>query len=159
MGERQAALSSPSNSSATRGTSLENVAIVRRAYEDWWAGLEHDDPGAVFDSEAVADDAEFTVEGGMLDGRSVWRGREEYVEWFRSWTGEFEDWSLRVERLIDAGQDRVVALTHQSGTGRESGVPVEFKVGAVWELSDGRVVRLRSYLSHAEALEAAGLSE
>jgi ketosteroid isomerase-like protein len=139
--------------------SQANVEIVRRVYEDWWAGLERDDPGAVFDSEAVADDAEFTVEGGMLDGRSVWRGREEYVEWFRSWTGEFEDWSLRVERLIDAGHDRVVALTHQSGTGRESGAPVEFKVGGVWELRDGRVVRLRSYFSHADALEAAGLRD
>jgi ketosteroid isomerase-like protein len=72
---------------------------------------------------------------------------------------QFEDWSLGVERLIDAGQDRVVAFTYQSGTGRESGVPVEFKVGAVWELQEGRVVRLRSYLSHDDALEAAGLSE
>jgi ketosteroid isomerase-like protein len=137
----------------------ENVEIVRRLYEEWWAGLKRDDPGAVFDSEAVAHDAEFTVEGGMLDGRSVWRGREEYVEWFRSWTGEFEDWSLEVERLIAAGQDRVVALTCQSGTGRTSGVPVEFKVGAIWEFGDGRVVRSRSYLTHADALEAAGLRE
>jgi ketosteroid isomerase-like protein len=116
--------------------SQENVEIVRRLYEEWWAGLERGDPGAVFDSEAIADDAEFTVEGGMLDGRSVWRGREEYVQWFRTWTGEFEDWSLRLEGVIDAGRDRVVALTYQSGTGKASGVPVEFKVGVVWELKD-----------------------
>jgi ketosteroid isomerase-like protein len=121
--------------------------------------VERGDPGTVFDSEAVADDAEFVVEGGMLDGRSVWRGREEYVDWFHTWTGEFTDWSLRVERLIDAGHDRVVALTHQTGTGRESGAPVEFKVGVVWELKDGRVVRARNYFSYAAALEAAGLSE
>jgi ketosteroid isomerase-like protein len=139
--------------------SQENVEIVRRVYEAWWAGLERGDPGAVFDSVAMADDAEFIVEGGMLDGRSVWRGREEYVEWFRSWAGEFEDWSLRVERFIDAGHDRVVALTHQSGTGRESGAPVEFKVGVVWELKDGRAVRARNYFRYADALEAAGLSE
>ena len=139
--------------------SRENVEIVRRVYEQWWAGLERGDPGAVFDSEAVTDDSEFTVEGGMPDGRSVWRGREEYVEWFRTWTGEFEGWSLQLERLIDAGNDRVVALTHQSGTGKESGAPVELNVGVVWELKDGRVVRVRNYLSHAAALEAAGLSE
>jgi ketosteroid isomerase-like protein len=153
--------------------SEENVEIVRGLYEEWWAGLERDDPGVVFDSQAVADDAEFTVEGAEFsegagasilrepDGyvRTVWRGREAYVQWFRAWTGEFENWSLQVERLIDAGDDRVVALTHQSATGKGSGVPVEMKVGAVWELKDGRVVRLRSYPTYAEALEAAGLSE
>jgi uncharacterized protein len=139
--------------------SQENVEIVRRLYEEWWAGLERGDPGAVFDSEEVTDDCEFTVEGGMPDGRSVWRGREEYVEWFRTWTSEFEGWSLRLERLMDAGRDRVVALTHQSGTGKESGVPVELNVGVVWELKEGRVIRARNYVSHADALEAAGLSE
>ena len=77
----------------------------------------------------------------------------------RGWTKDFEDWSLRVERLIDAGNDRVVALIHQSGTGKGSGVPVEWKVGQVYELEDGRSARVRNYLSHAEALEAAGLSE
>jgi ketosteroid isomerase-like protein len=159
MGKREAVLSSPSNFSATRAVSQENVEIVRRVYEQWWAGLERGDPGAVFDAEAVADDSEFVIEGQWFEGRSVWRGREEYVEWFRTWTGEFEDWSLRLERLIDAGHDRVVALTHQSGTGKASGVPVEFKVGVVWELKDGRVIRARNYLSYADALEAAGLRE
>jgi ketosteroid isomerase-like protein len=139
--------------------SQENVEVVRAIYEAWWAGLERDDPGAVFDSGTVADDFEFILEGFEFEGRSVWRGREEYVEWFRTWTGEFEDWSLQVERLIDAGHDRAVALTHQSGTGKASGVPVEVDLGAVFELKDGRVVRMRTYLTHTEALEAVGLSE
>ena len=139
--------------------SEENAEVVRAIYEAWWAGLERDDPGAVFDSETVGDDFEFILEGFEFEGRSVWRGREEYVEWFRTWTGEFEDWSLQVERLIDVGHDRVVALTHQSGTGKASAVPVEVDLGAVFELQDGRVVRMTTYLTHAEALEAAGLRE
>ena len=125
MGTRHAVLSSPSKSSATRAMSQENVEIVRRVYEAWWAGLDRGDPGAAFDTEPIADDFEFTLEGFEFEGRSVWRGCDEYVEWFRTWTGEFEDWSLQLERLIDAGHDRVVALTHQSGTGKGSGVPVE----------------------------------
>jgi ketosteroid isomerase-like protein len=140
--------------------SQEHVEIMRRVYEEWSAAVERGDPGAAFDTGAVADDFEFIVEGGgMFEGRSFWRGREEYVEWFRIWTGEFEDWSLHLDRLIDAGHDRVVALTHQSGTGKGSGVPVELNVGVIWELNGGRVVRARNYLSHADALEAAGLSE
>jgi ketosteroid isomerase-like protein len=33
------------------------------------------------------------------------------------------------------------------------------RLGSVWELKDGRVVRLRTYLDPVEALEAAGLRE
>ena len=134
--------------------SQENVEIVRRVYEEWSAGVERGDPGAAFGMEVVADEFEFTVEGFHPE-----RGREGYVEWFRTWTAEVEDWSLQLERLIDAGHDRVVALTYQSPTGKGSGAPVELNLGTVWELKDGRVVRMRTYRTHAEALEAAGLEK
>jgi hypothetical protein len=49
--------------------------------------------------------------GAPLDGKSVWRGREEYVEFTRTWTDQFHDWSIRAERLIDAGDDQVVVVT------------------------------------------------
>jgi ketosteroid isomerase-like protein len=120
--------------------------------------MERGDPGAFFDSEAVADDYEWIFEGAALDGRSVWRGREGFEEFMRTWTEEFEGWSIRFEP-IDAGDDRVVGLTQQSATGKGSGVPVELNVGQVFELEDGLLVRVRNYLSHAEALEAAGLRE
>ena len=140
--------------------SEENVEIVRRVFEEFQAGKERGDPGALFDSEAVADDHEWIADPpGALYGRSVWRGREEFVEYVRTWTEDFEDWSIQVERWIDAGDDRVVALTHQSATGKGSGVPVELKTGQVSELEDGRIIRTTSYLTHADALEAAGLSE
>ena len=105
----------------------------------------------------VAADAEWIVREGM-DGRTVWVGRKEFVQ-IRTWTEEFEGWSIQVERLIDADDDRVVALTRQSGTGKGSGVPVELDLGLIYELKDGRVIRITNYLTHAEALEAAGLSE
>jgi len=74
-------------------------------------------------------------------------------------TGEFDDWSLQVERLIDAGDEGVVALTRQWATGKASGIPVELNLGMVYELKDGCVIRMTNYLTHAEALEAVGLSE
>jgi ketosteroid isomerase-like protein len=138
--------------------SQEKVEIVRRQIEGFQAGMERGDPGAVFDAGTVAADAEWIVREGM-DGRTVWTGREEFVEFMRTWTEEFEGWSIQVERLIDAGEDRVVALTHQSGTGKGSGVPVELDLGLIYELKDGRVIRITNYLTHAEALEAVGLSE
>ena len=138
--------------------SRENVEITRRLWQEFQAGMERGDPGAWLDSEAVADDFEWVM-ATPLEGKSVWRGREEYVEFIRTWTDEFQDWSIRVERLIDAGDDRVVALIRQSAMGKASGVPVELNMGQVSEFEDGRLIRVRNYLSHAEALEAAGLSE
>jgi ketosteroid isomerase-like protein len=138
--------------------SQENVEIVRRVFEEFQAGMERGDPGAFFDSETTSDDYEWITDV-PIEGRSVWRGREGFVEFMRAWTEDFEDWSFRVERWVDAGDDRVVALTHQSGTGKGSGVPVEFEGRQVYELADGRIARVRNYLSQAGALEAAGLSE
>ena len=138
--------------------SQENVEVVRRAFEEFLNAMERGDPGALFDLEVVADDYEWIFFEG-LEGRSVWRGREGFVEFVRTWTAEFDDWSIRLERLIDAGDDQVVGLTVQSATGKGSGVPVELTIGQVYELEDGRVVRVRNYLTHAEALEAAGLRE
>jgi ketosteroid isomerase-like protein len=140
--------------------SEENVEVVRRAYESFQAGLERGDPGAPFDLGLLADDSEWIIEtDAPIVGRRVWRGREGFLEFMRTWTEQFDDWSFQVERLVDVGDDRVVALTHQSATGRESGVPVELNVGEVWEFEEGRLVRVRNYRSQAEALEAARLSE
>jgi len=139
--------------------SEENVEVVRRLLGGFQARFEHGNYGRGFELGLVADDYEWVLEGESFEGRSVWRGREEWVEFMRLWTEQFDDFSFRVERLIDAGGDRVVALVHQSGTGKESGVPVEWDNGLLFELRDGRPVRATNYTSHAEALEAAGHGE
>ena len=132
--------------------SEENVEVVRRALEVQIGS------GAAFDLGIIADDFEWIVQT-PFEGKSVWRGREELVEFIRVWTEQFDNWSLQTERLIDASDDRVVSLLHQSATGKESGVPVEWDNGMVHELKDGRIIRTTNYQSHTEALEAAGLSE
>jgi hypothetical protein len=65
--------------------SQENVEIVRQAFEEFQAGMEQGDPGAGFDSDAVADDYEY-IPTNPFEGRSVIRGREEFVEFWRTWT-------------------------------------------------------------------------
>ena len=136
--------------------SRENVEIAQRLFEEFQAGLARGDPGAWFESDLVADDYEWIVPT-PLDGRSVWRGREGFVEFILTWTEQFDDWSIQVERWIDAGENRVVALTRQSAVEKGSGVPVELNLGQVWEFEAGRLERVMAYLSHAETLEAVGL--
>jgi ketosteroid isomerase-like protein len=141
--------------------SEENVEILRRSYEEFQAATAREDPGSWFDSGGVSGDFEWSLDPRYppFEGREVWRGRDGFVEFVRIWTEGFEEWSIRVERLIDAGDDRVVALTRQTATGKGSGVPVELYVGQVWELEDGRVARVTNYMSQSDALKAAGLSE
>jgi ketosteroid isomerase-like protein len=138
--------------------SQENVEIVRQLAEAAQRGVDDGDPGAIFDTGLLADDAEWVLPI-PFEGKSVWRGRREYTEWMRAWTGEFEDFSIRFEPLIDAGDDRVVAISHTRATGKGSGVPVEWHTGFVIELRDGRAIRSTHYFEPAQALEAVGLGE
>jgi ketosteroid isomerase-like protein len=138
--------------------SEENIEVVRQLFEAFQDGFQRGDPGAVFDSGLVVADLEWKPFPGW-PGPQSYRGRDGFVEFWRTWTEDFESWSVENEQLIDATDEGVVALVHQSATGKESGVPVELHFGMVYELDDGRVIRIRNYPDTAEALEAAGLSE
>ena len=138
--------------------SRENVEDDRAVVESFQAGLARGDVGAAFDSEGLADDAEWIVPA-EIPGPTSYRGRDGFVEFMRVWTEDFERWSVRLERLIDAGDYGVLALLHQWATGKGSGAPVELDYALVYELEDGRVIRMRNYLSQQEALEAVGLRE
>ena len=52
-----------------------------------------------------------------------------------------------------------MVASRASGNRRGTGILVERDLGLVYERKDGRVIRMTNYLTHAEALEAAGLSE
>jgi ketosteroid isomerase-like protein len=137
--------------------SEENVEIVRRIVEAFEAGVERGDFDAAWETGAVARDCEWVAAPEFMEGRTF-RGREGFIEFMRRWTEGFEGYSIQRERLIDAGDNRVVGFFTQSATGKTSGARVEQKYAVAYELEDGQLVRIR-YLDHAEALEAAGLSE
>ena len=138
--------------------SQENVEIVRRVWNEFQAGLERGDPGAFFDLDVVRDDYEFVL-AEPIDLEPVWIGRDEFAEFMRIWTEGFENYSVQLERLIDAGGNRVVAVLRQHGTGTGSGATGEVRTGQIFELEGGRLVRCTTYTNDTAALEAAGLSE
>jgi ketosteroid isomerase-like protein len=95
--------------------------------------------------------------GGMEEG-TVIRGREAVTQ---ALDVDSEIWAgrrMELERAIDAG-DQVVALVHEYRRGKGSGVTVEADIALVYGFKDGKVVRIEPYMSQADALEAAGLSE
>src|SRR3954447_1295350 len=137
--------------------SQENVEIVRRIIEAFRGGAEGGDFGAAFETGAVAEDVEW-IAVAELERRSF-RGREGFIEFMRGWTEDFEGWSAQLERLVDAGDDCVIAFFHQTATGKGSGAPVEMDYAVIYELEGGQLVRMRAYLDRAQALEAAGLRD
>jgi ketosteroid isomerase-like protein len=77
------------------------------------------------------------------------------VEGFRAWQHDIEEITdeavqtgLEVEAITDA---IVLVLSRMRIVGRGSGAEFESEYGAVYEMEDGRGVRGRAFLSHAEA--------
>ena len=69
----------------------------------------------------------------------------------------WDSWQQELERVIDAGDKRVVGLPRFRAKGRGSAVPVEVPWAMVATLRNGRIVTSRVFLSRDDALEAAGL--
>jgi len=76
--------------------------------------------------------------------------------WFARWLGAWENYTARVEELIDAG-DRVVVVHHERGRGRGSGVEVDNRSANVFDVSCGKIVRRRPFPDRSQALDAVGL--
>jgi ketosteroid isomerase-like protein len=138
--------------------SQENVEIARRCFDDFQTGIARGEPDAAFDSGLLAADLEWVLTSADVPGlKEIYRGRDGFQEFIRSWTEHF-DWSIELEKIVDASDDRIVAVTVQRATGKASQAPVELRMGSVWEFQDGLVIRIRNFFDPADALEAAGLS-
>jgi ketosteroid isomerase-like protein len=138
--------------------SQEDVEIVWRAWDVFSEGVEGGNFAALFDAGLYAPSATL-VPTQEATGAKTYVGRDEFVAWARTWTEDFRDWRMSPEKIIDAGDDRVVAVVRQSAIGKASGAPVEQRFGIVLTLRRGQVIEQRHYIDPAEALEAVGLSE
>ncbi len=69
-----------------------------------------------------------------------------------------EKGSVTVERISDLG-DEILVLEREVIIGRSSGARTEARTGGIYSVADGRIIRVRGFMSHEEALEAAGLAE
>ncbi len=128
--------------------SQENVEIIRRGFDMLATG---EPPWA-----SVA--ADFEVHDHHSPDQDVYEGLAGYARWLADWGGLWEEWSLVLERLVDAG-DSVVAIYRMRVRGKGSGLEIDLSEAQVWKLRSGKAVRLDSYRSAAEAFEAVGLSE
>jgi ketosteroid isomerase-like protein len=137
-----------------RAMSAENVEIVQRGIDAFNA----DDTAGfvdVWDPECEF----FSVTGSQMNAtpyrrhEGIRRYREEVAE---TWT----ELRLHAERVLEGKDDDVVvAVGRLKGEGRGSGVPVEQRIGIVYELRGRKIRYCRAYPDPQKALEAAGLRE
>ena len=126
------------------------MEVVRAAFEPFARG----------DFSAVAelpDEFELVLAPEMPDA-GTYRG-EEARRWIVAWVDSFERLTQELVKLIDAGDNRVLAEFIQRGWTAGSDIPVELPTWALTTLRDGNFVRNELFTNRDDALEAAGLSE
>ena len=100
-------------------------------------------------------DFEWSPSMVAIEGETF-RGREGIDRYFRSLASAWEQFHVHRDRFREADA-LVVMLGRLEGHGMGSGVSVDASLGMVFDFRAGQISRIRGYLDHAEALEAAGL--
>jgi ketosteroid isomerase-like protein len=134
--------------------SQENLEAIQRGFEAFNRR----------DTEALLEELDADVEWCpvfpvMLGGEAtVYRGHEGVRDAFRDWYDSLAEIHMEASDIRDRGE-QIVALGHIHARGQKSGAAVESPGAWVVDFKDGKAVRVREYLEHQKALEAAGLSE
>lgn len=131
--------------------SQENVEVVKGLYR---AFNRRDMAGLL----ALLDpDVEWVPVLAVLEGR-VYRGHDDVRRWVADLDSDWEFFEVSYEEMRDL-DDRVLVFGHWRARGRTSGGESEQPGTWLYELKDGKVVRLQTFTNRDEALEAVGLSE
>jgi uncharacterized protein len=132
--------------------SLENVEVMRRAYEAWNRG----DMTAL--AEAFDPEVEVRPALSAFMTSTIYRGHDGVAAWYAETHEPWADLSAVPRRFIEAGDQLVVVLgLHARVSGGR--VDVDAEIAHVVTIRDGRIVRLDGYEDPAAALEAAGVTE
>jgi ketosteroid isomerase-like protein len=130
--------------------SQENLDLVRAIYADWERGD--------FTRDDWADPAIELVRPQSPDGAAL-RGRESSSSGWREWLDAWRDFRADASeyRVLDDG--RVVVFGRMSGIGRLSGTHTDTETVNLFDIRDGKVVRLVLYSNRDRALADLGLQE
>ncbi|MGC1799225.1 MAG: nuclear transport factor 2 family protein [Solirubrobacterales bacterium] len=132
--------------------SEENVEFVRSLYEG--------SPSRFF--ELLDKDVELELSetfSVLPDHPDRIRGKDAVIDFCRHYWGTWDDYALEPTEIVDAGDDRVLAVYHERGRGKGSGVPFDRPVAVLLTVRASKVAKLQYFSTREEALEAAGLSE
>ena len=131
--------------------SEENVEIVRSLFAAFGRGL---DAAAEYWHPEI----EWRAIEGAPDDVGTMHGRDAVRNYYEQWYETFDGLRAQPDELTDAG-DQVIAAVHVTGRMKESDAEIDMRLGIVYTLEEGKIVRGGEYATHQEAFQAAGLSE
>jgi len=129
----------------------ENVEIVRNALEHF----------ATTDEFLDVISPDFVWDMGTFEGwpdKPEFHGPDELREFVTLWREPYDDWEMKLDEVHDCGDNRVLALLHQSGKPHGTDSTVHLEYGLLHTVEGGLIRRVEAYGNRAAALEAAGLS-
>jgi ketosteroid isomerase-like protein len=123
--------------------------LIRGEFDRWNAGERDFDPQVwhhdiVFHSELT---------------NATYNGHDGLRRWIAEIDDQFEVWDSFIDEFRDATEDRLLALGAIHLRGRGSGVEFDQPMAWLLTFAGSQVTELRTIPDHAQALEAAGLSE
>ena len=132
-----------------RAMSERNVELIRDVYEagnrgDWAALFRIAHPDIEWETDP------------RLPNAGTYRGREEIQRFYEDQAAPFDRSVIELERLVANG-DYVVALVRVRRRLRGSTAEIDLRLGHLWTIRDGKVVRGQAFAERERALEAAGL--
>jgi ketosteroid isomerase-like protein len=128
----------------------ENLTIVRRLYR----AMDVRDLEVI--AELVDPDAEWIPDSRV--GQGPVRGRENIIQFYTERAEVFDEVRTELEHFWET-DDKVLVFVRVTGRGQASGAGFDIRIGHLWTLHDGAVVRGEGYGDRDEALEAAGLGK
>ena len=137
---------------APRDREAGQIGLVRDAYrfiEDIQEERPDDFDGAYGD--LFDERFELLPPPSYPDGAQVFRGRSGLKRWIAVTQEIWDEWSLRAERFLVAG-DQVVVLVRVIAQGHLSGVRLDRETAHIWDIADGRVTRCEVFLDRSKAL-------
>jgi ketosteroid isomerase-like protein len=127
----------------------ENVELLRR----WFEATARRDVATLL--EIASPEIEYVPIMAVLEGR-VYRGHDGVERWITELYDHWETFEPIGEEFHQRG-DTVIGMGHWHACGKASGAELD-QQPATWvvEFRDGKMTRLQTYTSRAEAFEAVG---
>jgi ketosteroid isomerase-like protein len=91
-------------------------------------------------------------------GAGVHRGLEVVRRHVEDYREAWVEPRIETEEIRSVG-DRIVTRGTYTGVGKSSGARTATPTSGVFDFREGRIVRVRQFFDHADALEAAGLRD
>ena len=138
--------------------SQDNAKIIEKLYERVIApGKLEDRAAAQLVPEYFDPEVHLRQMSGFVDTTGDFYGYPGLRDSTRELVRSFSNCGF-VPEEIRVADDRVAVAALATGTGKRSGAPFEKRVGHLFALSEGRVVRWEVFDDPADAFRAAGLS-